>query len=144
MDADTTDGTSLTERQVQVMGLRRDGRTQQEVAELLGTTASNVSAVERAAQDNIEKARRTLDLVKTIRAPARLEAPQGMVFEELVDAIYAKGDESGIKIDYCIPELYSHLYAHLQDSVEGSRLITDAEIGITRDGTVQIYTKSGT
>lgn len=144
MNADTTDETSLTERQVQVMRLREDERTQQEVAELLGTTASNVSAVERAAQDNIEKARRTLDLVRTIRAPVRLEAPRGMVFEDLVDAIYAKGDESGIKIDYCIPELYSHLYAHLQDSIEGSRLITDAEIGITRDGTVKIYTRSGT
>ena len=67
--------TVLTERQVEVLKLREQGQTQQEVAEQLGTTDSNISAIERAAEQNVTKARRTLALVRTIlrvdRSPDR-------------------------------------------------------------------------
>ncbi|MGM0590756.1 MAG: sigma factor-like helix-turn-helix DNA-binding protein, partial [Halobacteriota archaeon] len=49
--------TTLTERQVEVLELREQGYTQREVADRLGTTDSNVSAIERAAEQNVEKAR---------------------------------------------------------------------------------------
>lgn len=42
--------TTLTERQVEVLELREQGQTQQEVADRLGTTDSNISAIERAAE----------------------------------------------------------------------------------------------
>lgn len=140
MDATPTDGTVLTERQAHVMRLRADGLTQQEVATRLGTTASNVSAVERAGQDNVERARRTLDLARAIRAPTRVTAPPGTVFDDLVDAVYAEGDETGTKVDFCRPELYAHLYTHLDDALDGGRIVTTVEIGLTREGDVRIYT----
>lgn len=136
---DAAAGTILTERQVEVLRLREEGRTQREVAEVLGTTASNVSAVERAAQENVTKARRTLELVRLLHAPVRFAVEDGATFDEVVDRIYAVGDDCGIKVDYCKPELYSHLYAQLEAHFENSRLAEPIEIGITEDGDVRTY-----
>jgi DNA-binding protein, Tfx family len=61
----SAESTTLTERQVEVLELREQGQTQQELADHFGTTDSNISAIERAAEQNIEKARRRLELVRT-------------------------------------------------------------------------------
>jgi Tfx family DNA-binding protein len=137
MDSAEPVDTVLTERQVEVLELREEGRTQKQVAEELGTTPSNVSAIERAATANVEKARRTLELVRTLRAPVRFRVEQGTSFESVVEAVYERGDEIGVKISYCTPELYSHLYTHLRDVVDNNQLLVGVEIGITEDGDVQ-------
>ena len=135
----SAEATTLTERQVEVLELREEGRTQREVAEVLGTTDSNVSAVERAAEQNVEKARRTLELLRTIRSPVRFTADAGTYFGDLVEEVYARGDEAGIKVDYCTPELYAHLYGALEDHTDDSRLQTTVEIGLTEDGEVKVF-----
>jgi hypothetical protein len=135
--------TILTERQVEVLRLREDGHTQQEVADRLGTTDSNVSAVERAAEDNVGKARRTLELVRTLRAPARFTVEAGASFDEIVDRVYARGDEAGIKVSYCRPELYTHLYGVLEASASENRLDTPVTVGLTHEGEVKVYADGG-
>lgn len=139
MESTRIEGSLLTDRQAEVVELREEGLTQQTVAERLGTTASNISAVERAATDNIEKARRTLDHVRLLRAPVRLAFKCGVDFEDVVEEIYAVGDEAGIRVDYCRPELYSHLYTHLAESFDNSKLIRAVEVGLTRHGDVKLY-----
>lgn len=143
MDAEQTsnEATVLTERQVEVLRLREEGRTQQDIAERFGTSASNISAIEKAARANIEKARRTLDLVRVIRAPARLHIEQATPIDEIVDAIYTKGDACGIKIAYPHPELYSHIYTQLKDTFVDGELVTDIEIGITREGNIRTHSQ---
>lgn len=131
--------TILTDRQVTVLQHREHGDTQQEIADALGTTDSNVSAIERAAEANINKARRTLELIRTIRAPVRFSAPAGMDFEDIVDKVYSLGDSAGIKIDYCRPELYSHLYGLLEDLTNRNQLEAPVEIGLTETGDVKVF-----
>lgn len=133
------ESTILTERQVEVLELREKGNTQREVASMLGTTDANVSAIERAAKDNIEKARQTLELVRTVRAPVRFTAEDGTPFDDLVDEIYEAGDASGIKLGYCRPELYSHLYGVLEDNLTENRLLRPIEVGLTEDGDVKVF-----
>ena len=135
-----TEPTILTDRQVEVLTLRERGYTQREVADELGTTDSNVSAVERAAEANVEKARRTLELVSTLRAPAQFTVPAGTDFDALVDRVYDRGDEAGINVDYCRPELYAHLYGHLEDVVHENRLDGAVRVGLTEDGGVKVFT----
>lgn len=135
----SVEATTLTERQLEVLELRQEGRTQREVAEVLGTTASNVSAVERAAERNVRKARRTLDLVRTVRTPARFTVESGTSFDDLVAAVYARGDEAGVKIASSRPELYAHLYGELDEYAEDNRLLTAVEVGITEAGEVMVY-----
>ncbi|ADJ16556.1 Tfx family DNA-binding protein [Halalkalicoccus jeotgali] len=133
--------TNLTDRQLEVLEHRERGHTQQEIATELGTTDSNVSAVERAAEANIEKARRTLELVRTLRAPAQFSASAGTCFDDLVDRIYTRGDEAGIKIAYCRPELYAHLYGLLEAYTDSNRLDASVTIGLTEDGDVKVFTE---
>ena len=138
----STESTLLTERQVEVLELREAGHTQQEVADELGTTASNVSAVERAGTTNVEKARRTLELIRTIRSPVRFTVDQGHSFDDLVDRIYHEGDRSGTKVAYSRPELYSHLFGRLESHTERNQLVTSVEVGLTHDGDVKVFTPS--
>ncbi|WP_268105294.1 Tfx family DNA-binding protein [Natronomonas gomsonensis] len=135
------DTTVLTDRQVEVIELREQGYTQQEVANELGTTDSNVSAIERAAEKNIEKARRTLELLRTIRAPAQFTVSSGTEFNELVDQVYAHGDDAGVKIRYCRPELYAHLYSLLKEVAHESRLCTEVRVGLTTEGDVKVFSE---
>jgi len=134
-----TDGTVLTDRQLTVLERREGDATQQEIADELGTTASNVSAIERAAEANVEKARRTLELVRALRAPVQFTVESGTSFDELVAGVYDRGDEAGVKIDYCRPELYAHLYGLLAEATDANRLTTSVAIGLTEDGDVTVY-----
>ena len=136
------DATVLTDRQVEVLQLREQGHTQREVAEMIGTTDSNVSAIERAAAENIEKAKRTLELVDTLSASASFEIAAGTHFGEIIETVYAKGDECDIKIEYCRPELYSHLYQLLEEHTSGNKVRRDVEIGLTHDGDVEVFPES--
>ena len=134
-----TGATILTDRQVEVLELREAGHTQEDVAEVLGTTSSNVSAVERAAEANVEKARRTLELVRTLRAPAQFSVPAGTYFDDLVDRVYSEGDDAGIKVAYCRPELYTHLYGLLEDFTSDNKLDSRVTIGLTAEGDVKVF-----
>lgn len=137
----SAESTILTDRQIEVLNLRERGLTQQEVAEEFDTTGSNVSAIERAAENNVEKARRTLELVRTIRSPIQFSVSPGTSFDDLVASVYAHGDEAGIKIAYCRPELYTHLYGVLEEYTNQNELKTTIDVGITTDGEVRVFTE---
>ncbi|WP_142861012.1 Tfx family DNA-binding protein [Salinigranum halophilum] len=133
------DSTTLTARQVEVLELREAGHTQQEVAERLGTTDSNVSAIERAANTNVEKARKTLELVRTLRSPVRFTVDAGTSFDDLVDRVYTECDAAGTQVSYCRPELYAHLFGQLEPHTQRNRLETAVDVGVTREGDVTVF-----
>lgn len=135
--------TFLTDRQVEVLRLREEGYTQREVADRIGTTDANVSAVERAARENVAKARRTLELAQTIRSPARITVESGVSFDGLVERIYEAGDETGVKIEYARPELYGWLYDELAAHAEENVVQTTVEVSVTSDGDVTVDPASG-
>ncbi|OTF01817.1 Tfx family DNA-binding protein [Halorubrum sp. SD683] len=137
----STASTTLTDRQVEVLELREQGHTQQEVADQLGTTDSNISAIERAAEQNIEKARRTLELARTIRSPIQFSVSPGTSFDDLVASVYSHADEAGVKIAYCRPELYTHLYGVLEECTNQNELKTTTDVGITNQGEVRVFTE---
>ena len=133
------ESTFLTQRQVEVLELRNDGLTQAEAGEILGTTNANVSAIERAAEQNIEKARKTLELYRTLSTPVSFTLEEGSYFDELIDEIYRVGDEAGTKIDYSRPELYPHMFDLLEAHIDRNKICTTVEIGIDANGDVTVY-----
>jgi Tfx family DNA-binding protein len=137
----SAESTTLTGRQVEVLELREQGQTQREVANQLGTTDSNISAIERAAERNVKKARRTLELVRTVRSPVRFSVSPGMSFDALVASVYSHADEAGIKVAHCRPELYTHLYGVLEGSTDRNELTTTIDVGITNEGEVRVFTE---
>jgi Tfx family DNA-binding protein len=135
-----TQANILTERQIEVLQLRERGLTQAAVAAKLGTTGSNVSAIERAAEANIKKAHRTLDFVRTLRAPEQFTVSAGSSIDDLVDEIYAHGNKSGIRLAYCRPELYAHLHSLLNEKSDECKIQKSVTIGLTEDGEVNVFT----
>ena len=131
--------TFLTARQAEVLALRHGGLTQREIAERIGSTVANVSAIERAARGNVASARRTLELARVLEAVVRFSVPAGTDLRDLVDRIYARGDDAGVRIAYTDPELVTRLHDLLEGRLEGRALTTEAEVGITGDGAVVAY-----
>lgn len=131
--------TSLTERQAEVLELREAGLTQREIAERLGTTVPNISAVERAGRDNVARARRTVELARRLETDDWFEPADGAHIRDIVDGIYALGDEAGVKVSYSDPELAAYLHVQLRDRLEGRRLTAPVEVGVTEDGGVVTY-----
>lgn len=128
--------TFLTERQAEILELRHEGLTQREIADRLDTSVPNISAIERAARDNVERARRTVELAERIETDVWVEQDAGAHLRDIVDGIYAAGDEADVKITFSDPELAAYLHVDLSDRLEGRRLTGPVEIGITPDGGV--------
>lgn len=134
--SDHADDSFLTERQAEILRLRNDGLTQREIADRLGTSVPNISAIERAARDNVERARRTVDLAERIETDVWFKQAAGAHLRDVVDAIYTAGDEAGVKITFSDPELAAYLHVQLRDRLDGRRLTESVEIGVTQDGGV--------
>lgn len=139
MNLPGTDNTFLTERQKQVLVLRQEGKTQGEIADEFDTSTANVSMIESAAEENVKKARRTVELAKHIRTPERIEAEPGDHIQDVVEKVYDMGDVQGVKIEYSRPELYSHIYTSLSEIFEGEYFDAEVGIGVTEDGRVEFY-----
>jgi Tfx family DNA-binding protein len=139
VDGFGTDGTFLTERQARVLSMRQEGMTQREIADEFGTSAANVSMIESAAEENVEKAHRTVELAKRVRTPDRIEVESGDHIEDVVETVYDLGDVQGVKIQHSRPELYTHIYTTLSELFDGERFDDAVEIGVTDDGEVEFY-----
>lgn len=131
--------TFLTARQEEVVTLRWNGRTQPEIADRFGTSVANVSAIEKRARDNVDRASRTIDLANGIRAAFWVAVEGGDHLREVVEAVYAGGDDAGIKVPYSDPELSTYLDVRLRDRLDGRRLTEGLRVGVTADGDVVIH-----
>lgn len=131
--------TFLTERQVEVLLRRNEGKTQEAIASELGTSVSNISTIESAAKNNIETARNTMDLAFLIESVVRINVNAGTDLRSVIDEVYREGDKAGLKISYTEPELATHLNALIASRLRGREVIDDIEIGLTTDGEVIVF-----
>lgn len=134
-----TNDAFLTDRQAEVLELRHRGLTQREIADRLGTSTANISAIESAARTNVERARHTLYLARLLRSATRFTIPAGTDFRDVIDRVYEAGNDANLKVTYSDPELSSHLQTHLDPWLDGRTLTADVEVGITDDGGVVTY-----
>jgi len=88
----------LTKRQLEVLQMRHQGLSQQDVADRLGTTRSNISILEKRAHQNIARAQRTVQQWMMIRAPISVIVKGGTDVFEIPRMIFAAADEMGIRL----------------------------------------------
>lgn len=131
--------TFLTTRQREVLELRHQGLTQPDIADRIGTSVANVSAIEKRARENIDRACRTIDLANDLRVDHWIEVTEGAHLREMVETVYEAGDEVGVKVPYSDPELSTYLHVRLWDLLEGRRLTGRLWIGLTPNGDVVTY-----
>lgn len=126
----------LTPTQLKVLELRAQGYTQEEVAELIGTTRVNVSITERRAKENIEKARNTLKAFEMLQ-PIVLSIPAGMDLFQVPVLIFREADKHGIKVLYNTTSLIGILRRRAESKITGNRVTKGFKILILRGGRVE-------
>ncbi len=133
-----TDDTFLTEKQLEVFIRRKRGETLTEIAKALGTTRSNICAIERSAKKNIEKAYKTVKLVESLLYKSVITVPAGTDLYDVPGLIYKKADELGIKIKMSGPMLLKYIVDHCEDRLRNREILREITIGIDHEGNITI------
>ena len=128
--------TVLTERQIEVLKLRKDGLSQEEIAERFKTTKQNISSIERTAWKKIERAENTIKFVKMLKAPAWIEIKEDTSIDSIVGRIYAKADERKIRVIYDGVSLATKIREDAKGKIRHRTALAKLEIGITGEGDV--------
>ena len=128
----------LTDRQLKVLQMRHQGLSQQDVADLLGTTRANISILEKRAHQNIARAERTVQQWMMIRAPIFLFAMRGTDIFEIPRMIFAAADEKGIRLPVTSMDILIRLGRKAPRLFHKRALEKDARIYVTLQGEVMI------
>ncbi|HEX7444973.1 MAG TPA: Tfx family DNA-binding protein [Methanothrix sp.] len=128
----------LTDRQLEVLRLRQQGCSQQDVADKLGTTRSNISILEKRAHQNIARAERTLQQWMMIRAPITCRAKAGTDVFDLPRMIFAAADEKGMRLPVTSLDIVVQLRRRAPRLFKKRALEQDAEIYVTEEGDVLV------
>lgn len=128
----------LTERQIKVLQMRLAGRSQQEVAESLGTTRSNISILEKRAHQNIARSERTLQQWMMLRAPISLQARAGTDIFGLPKMIFAAADEKHMLLPITSLDIVVQLRSKAPRLFKKRSLQRDVWIFVTEEGVVLV------
>ncbi|KUK45092.1 MAG: Uncharacterized protein XD72_0496 [Methanothrix harundinacea] len=129
-----TNPSLLTNRQASVLRLRRKGMSQQEVAEQLGTTRSNVSILEKRALQNVAKARATLKEWTMIQAPVSLTIPAGTDVFDVPYLIFSEANKARIKLDIGSVDIVVQIKNKTPEALKKRVIRRDLEVAVTEDG----------
>ena len=104
----------LTPKQLEILKLRHDGKTQREIAMLLGTTRENVSIVEKRARENVRKAKKTLDAYERIMAvEINLRGINDVV--KIPKAVFKEADAISIKVAHSATDILELIESHIEE-----------------------------
>jgi len=131
---------TLTDRQMHVLRLRNDGHSQEEIALKFGTTKQNISAIEKMARKNIERAENTIKFIKTLEAPVWFDVAEGTRLEDIVGMVYSNADTvgRGVHVQYDGIALASRIRDLAKSRIRHRVAIVDFGIGITMSGDILV------
>ena len=80
----------LTDRQMEVLRYRKQGLTQQQIADIISTSKANVCTIEKSAMENIRRAKETLEFLYTLDATHLCVIPNGTICSRFRPLFLAK------------------------------------------------------
>ena len=137
-DAEGFNYSFLTKRQIEVLQMRHQGLSQQDVADQLGTTRSNISILEKRAHQNIARAERTVKQWLMIRAPISFWAEAGTDVFNLPKMIFAAADEQGIRLPVTSLDIVVQLRRKAPKLFKKRALERDARICVNENGELMV------
>ena len=129
-------GTSLTDRQWEVIRMRAGGLTQAEVAQKLKTTRENISIIEHRAHDKITAAKATLEALQEMETTKEVLLPSGTSIFEAVSLIVLRGDILGIKLKQSADSLLALMRSRCRSKIRGHHLVAVVKAEISDEGEV--------
>lgn len=98
----------LTERQLEILRLRRQGLSHKEIAEKLHTTRENIMILEKRALRNIELAKATLEFASSLGGGVvNLEPGTRMV--DIPRIVMDEADKMGLKLKADFVRIYNEI-----------------------------------
>jgi Tfx family DNA-binding protein len=123
--------TFLTDRQVEILTMRKKGLTQADIAKIKNTTRGNICIIEKTALRNVERANNTMKFYKTLEAPISLTIPVGTDLLDIPKMILKTADKKRIKISIDSAMIVVKLKTQVPYKMHG-RLVTN-EIDVSAD-----------
>lgn len=133
-----TDETVLTKRQNEVLKLRSEGHSQEEIAQKFGQTKQNISAIERMARTNVKKAENTIKFVRLLKAPVWFTVDEKTDLDAVVRRIFAEADSARIHVAHDRLALATKIREEAVDKIKHRLVLRGFEIGITSEGEIII------
>ncbi|NYT04961.1 MAG: Tfx family DNA-binding protein [Methanomicrobiales archaeon] len=124
----------LTERQKEVLRYRKKGMTQQQIADLIATSKANVCTIEKAAFENIRKAKETLEFLYTLDSTHLCTIRNGTDLLDAAKAIFTAAEALHIKVRYDTIGLANRLRESNPERVRGRFIREDIEVYLSDEG----------
>jgi hypothetical protein len=124
----------LTERQREVLRHRRQGLTQQQIADIIGTSKANVCTVEKSALENVRRARETIQFMYTLDARFLCQIPQGTDLLTVPETIFREASDCGVKVRYDTIGLINRLRESIPHDVHGRFVKDTIKVYLNDDG----------
>ena len=126
----------LTDRQKEVLRYRKQGLTQQQIADIINTSKANVCTIEKAAQENIKKARDTLEFLYTLDANHLCTIKEGTDFIVAAKEIFGEAEKLGIKVRYDTISPINRMRDSNPERFRARYIREDIEVYINSDGEI--------
>ena len=88
----------LTKRQIEVLRYRKEGLTQQQIADIFKTTKANICTIEKSATENIRRAKETLEFLYTLDAHYICTVKAGTDLFDAAPLIFTEAGKLSIKV----------------------------------------------
>ncbi len=129
----------LSDQQFKVLQLRiKQGLSQSEIANDLGTSRENVTIIEKRARANIKLAEETIQVYKLLLSLAKMKIEAGTHLVDVPGIIVKFGDSIGIKLNVNFTTLYDEIKIRAGDCIENRRVVKPFTVAIFRDGSIEV------
>lgn len=127
----------LTNRQKEVLRYRKNGMTQQQIADIIHTSKANVCTIEKAAMENIERAKETLYVFHTLDARHLCTLKAGSDLFDSVTLIFKETKKIGIIVATDWMYITNRLRAEIPTRIRGRFIRQDIEVFLGGNGKLE-------
>ena len=124
----------LTDRQKEVLRYRKQGLTQQQIADIIDTSKANVCTIEKSAMENIRRAKDTLDFLYTLDATHLCTIQAGTDLLEVSPIVYKEAEKLGIKVKYDTISLINKIRESTPERFKARHVRENIEVYINEEG----------
>ncbi len=128
----------VTARQMEILRLRRDGLSRQEIADRLGTSRQNVAVLEARARQNISRAEATMAALISSGLALRVAIPAETHMLEAAKAVLDAADRARIHMKDDVVSMLALLRAGVRGYVEDGRLNREVHVTVFPGGEILV------
>jgi len=119
-----------------VLRYRKQGLTQQQIADIIATSKANVCTIEKSAMENIKRARETLEFLYTLDATHLCTIPSGTDLLEVPPLIYREAEKLGIKVKYDTISVINKIRESIPQRFKARYIKEDINVYINDEGEI--------